>query len=210
MALDSAGEAYITGNTGSADFPITAGAFQTTYGGGVLTAFVTKLNASGTGLVYSTYLGGTSRDSGAGIAVDSSGNAYVTGLTESADFPIANAFRSTYRGGIDAFVTELKASGTGLVYSTYLGGSSEDSAAGIAVDSSGNAYVTGYTASSDFPVTSGAFQTKYGNVFVSKIAPLCSITYSGTFKGNLTISSGVVCIISGTVTGNVTENGGGP
>src|SRR5207253_1131168 len=122
-------------------------------------------------LIYSTYLGGSGADFGFAIAVDSSGNAYVTGATHSPDFPVANAFQSTNPQGVCtsspesppipcgvAVVTKLNAAGTALVYSTYLGGSGGDSGASIAVDSSGNAWVTGSTASTNFPVTANAFQ----------------------------------------------------
>jgi hypothetical protein len=172
IAVDGAGNAYVTGYTDSADFPTTAGAFQAAFGGGY-DAFVTKLNATGTALVYSTYLGGTHWDEGWGIAVDAVGDAYVTGYTESTDFPTTTgAFQTTFGGG-DAFVTKLNATGTALVYSTYLGGVGHDEGDHIAVDAAGNAYVTGFTSSPDFPTTPGAFQTSnrgYGDAFVAKFA----------------------------------------
>src|SRR5207302_10589532 len=155
----------------SADFPITASAFQSTTGGNG-DAFVAKLNAAGTALVYSTYLGGSGGDLGNGIAVDASGNAFVTGQTGSTDFPItASAFQSTTGGNGDAFVATLNAAGTALVYSTYLGGSGGDLGNGIAMDASGNAYVTGQTLSTNFPTTQGAIQiTLHGSsdAFVEK------------------------------------------
>ena len=122
---------------------------------------MTELNPAGSGLVYSTYLGGSDYDyGGGGIAVDISGNAYVTGSTYSSDFPTtAGAFQTTLGGDDDAFVTELNPTGSGLVYSTYLGGSGNDEGYPIAVDTSGNFYVTGLTYSSNFPTTPGAFQT---------------------------------------------------
>src|SRR5207247_7975893 len=119
-------------------------------------AFVTKVSATGA-LGYSTYLGGSGNDFGASIAVDGSGNAYVTGGTGSSNFPTANAFQSTLRNALNAFVTKLNASGSALVYSSYLGGSGGDIGNGIAVDSTGNAYVVGTTNSTDFP-TSGPLQ----------------------------------------------------
>jgi hypothetical protein len=183
IAVDSSGDAYVTGTTSSTNFP-TIKAFQPSLGGGSGNAFVSKLNASGSALVYSTYLGGSGGvmepgDSGLGIAVDASGNAYVTGWTSSTNFPTANALQVTYGGGsYDAFVSKFNASGSALVYSTYLGGSSDDGAQGIAVDSSGNAYVTGSTESTNFP-TANALQATYGggsgNAFVAKIA---EATYS--------------------------------
>ena len=178
IAVDSAGNAYVIGYTGSTDFP-TMNPLQPTFGGGVYDAFVAKLNPTGSALAYSTYLGGSSVEFGYGIAVDSVGNAYVTGYTGSSDFPTMSPLQPNAGGGGDAFVTEINPSGSALVYSTYLGGSGSDSGNGIAVDSAGSAYVTGQTYSSDFPVTPGAFQTTcnvgnycsaLGDAFVSRIA----------------------------------------
>ena len=144
IAVDAAGNAYVTGQTHSSNFPTTPGAFQTSYGGGAYDAFITKLNAAGSALLYSTYLGGSDYDEGSGIAVDATGNAYVTGLTYYFNFPTtAGAFRTSPAGYYDAFVTKLNAAGSDLVYSTYLGGSSADGGYGIAVDATGNIYVTG-------------------------------------------------------------------
>ena len=190
IAVDSSGNAYVAGFTASSNFPTTTGAFQTAYGGGDYDAFVTKLNATGTGLVYSTYFGGSGYDQGNGIAVDSAGNAYVTGFTASSNFPTTTgAFQTAYGGGSsDAFVTKLNATGTGLVYSTYLGGSGGDAGTGIAVDSSGNAYVTGNTNSSNFPATTGAFQATFGgynDAFVTKLnATGTGLVYSTYFGGS--------------------------
>ena len=172
IAVDSSGNAYVTGWTYSTDFPTTADAYQSTFNGWT-DAFVVKLSASGDNLVYSTYLGGSYEDEGFGIAVDSSGNAYVTGRTYSTDFPTtADAYDRTYNGGYyDAFVVKLSASGDNLVYSTYLGGNDWDIGFGIAVDSSGNAYVTGWTRSTNFPTTPNAYQSTYnygGDAFVVK------------------------------------------
>jgi hypothetical protein len=160
IAVDSAGDAYVTGFTESADFPTTPGAFQTRFGGSV-NAFVTVVNPSGTAWVYSTYLGGSSinGDRGAAIAVDSAGDAYVTGDTYSDNFPTtAGAFQTTLVGFDDTFVTKLNPAGSGLFYSTYLGSSALDLVGAIAVDSAGNAYVTGDTSSASFPTTVDAFQ----------------------------------------------------
>ena len=135
-------------------------------------------------LVYSTYLGGSGNDWGYGIAVDSSGNAYVTGLTFSTDFPTQNAFQRRFGGATDVFVTKLNSSGS-LVYSTYLGGSRPDWGYGIAVDSSGNAYVTGLTDSTDFPTTQNAFQRTFiGDAFVTKLNPSGSLVYSTYLGGS--------------------------
>jgi hypothetical protein len=152
--------------------------------------FVTKLNATGTALVYSTYIGGSDDEVGYAIAVDGSGNAYVTGWTSSTDYDVTpGAFQTTYGGGWDVFVTKLNETGTALVYSTYIGGSGDDMGYGIAVDGSGNAYVTGYTSSTDYDVTPGAFQTTNGgglaDVFVTKLnATGTALVYSTYIGGS--------------------------
>jgi cysteine synthase len=154
IAVDTAGNAYITGNTGSPDFPGTATSPIQAYISGGSDAFVAKLNTTGTALVYSTYLGGNAGEIGEAIAVDAAGNAYVAGFTESSNFPVVgNPLQATFGGLVDGFVAKLNASGTGLVYATYLGGSRIDDVHGIAVDTAGNAYVTGGTTSTDFPGT---------------------------------------------------------
>ncbi len=183
IAVDSSGNAYVTGYTYSSDFPTTPGAYQSTFPSlkplGAACAFITKLSPSGESLVYSTYLSGNQNagDVGSGIAVDSSGNAYVTGYTDSTDFPTTpGAYQSTFPsmkpvGYGCAFITTLSPSGGSLVYSTYLGGNGFDDGLGIAVDSSGNAYVTGATTSTNFPTTPGAYQTSLAgnqNVFIAK------------------------------------------
>src|SRR5437879_3148904 len=163
IAVDSGGHAYVAGFTTSTNFPTTTGAFQTTAPGGVADAFVAKLNAAGSALLYCTYLGGSGNNQGRGIAVDSGGHAYVTGLTFSTNFPTTpGAFQPTSGGGGDAFVTKLNSTGTGLVYSTYLGGSGDDQGLGIAVSSDGHAYVTGSTTSANFPTTTNAIQPAWG------------------------------------------------
>src|SRR4051794_13421874 len=167
IAVDAGGNVYVLGRTDSVNFPTTAGSLDVTFNGGV-DAFVTKLNADG-GLVYSTYLGGAGSEIDQGfdklarrvgaITVDAAGQAYVTGSTMSGDFPTtAGAFRTVSPGFIDAFVSKLNAAGTALVYSTYLGGDDSDRGHGIAVDANGNAYVTGETWSLNFPTTPGAIQ----------------------------------------------------
>lgn len=194
IAVDIAGNAYVTGHTTSTDFPTTPGAFQTSGGGTSVAAFVTKLDPAGSTLIYSTYLGG---GSGKSIAVDSSGNAYVTGQTSSTGLPTTTfAFQRTKRGLWDAFVTKFDAAGSTLVYSTYLGGGGNDFGSGIALDASGNAYVTGWTFSSDFP-TANAFQPAFGggtcnfgfgdfpcfDVFVAKLDTIGSTLVYSTFLG---------------------------
>lgn len=191
IAVDSAGNAYVTGGTGSTNFPTTPGAFQTT-AGSPGDAFVTKLDSTGSALVYSTYLGGSgNNDQGLSIAVDSAGDAYVTGFTDSLNFPTKNAFQPSLGGLLDAFVTKLNPAGSALLYSTYLGGSGDEQGKGIAIDSSGNAYVTGNTGSTNFPTSVGAFQMSLsgvGDAFVAKINPSvsgpASLTYSTYLGGN--------------------------
>src|SRR5207245_1739627 len=147
---------------------------------GCIDAFVTKLNAAGSALVYSTYLGGGTgqdgSDDGTGIAVDTAGNAYVTGGTVASDFPMVNPLQ-TFGGVVDAFVTTFDPSGS-PIFSTYLGGSNDENGLAIAVDSAGNAYVTGFTDSVNFPSTSGAFQTTVSGVdaFVTKISPVIPLS----------------------------------
>jgi hypothetical protein len=211
IAVDAAGNAYITGSTTSSNFPTTTGAFQTTNHGGE-DAFVTKLNPTGTGLVYSTYLGGSGDDMGLGIALDGSGNAYITGSTDSTNFPTTNgAFQRTYHGdpfGTNAFVTKLNSSG-GLAYSTYLGGNTQDSGAAIAVDSGRNAYVTGDTTSTNFPTTTGAFQRNVSagdHAFVTKVnTGGTGLVYSTYLAGNsLDIALGIA--VDGSNNAYVTGN----
>jgi hypothetical protein len=159
IAVDGSGRAYVTGYTESDNYPTTTGAYDFSFNGGFTDAFVTKLNASGSALAYSTFLGGTSPDFGFGIAVDGEGRAYVTGSTSSPDYPTTRgAFDRTFTGASNTLVTKLNASGSALVYSTYLGGSGGgDAGSGIAVDTTGRAYVAGQTSSVDFPTTRGAF-----------------------------------------------------
>ncbi|MBI4489344.1 MAG: SBBP repeat-containing protein, partial [Deltaproteobacteria bacterium] len=191
IAVDSSGNAYLSGFAISTDFPTTAGAFQTAFGG-FIDAFVAKLNAAGNALVYSTYLGGSGSEDGFRIAIDASGNAYVTGFTESFDFPTANPFQESLAGGRDVFVTKLNPAGSALIYSTYLGGSNEDGGMGIAVDLSGNAYVTGFTFSADFP-TASPLQSSLGSsqdAFVTKLNPAGSVLIYSTYLGGSREDSG--------------------
>jgi len=194
MSIDDSGNVYITGWTGSTDFP-TRNAFQNNYAGGHNDAFVSKIDTTQSGvssLVYSTYLGGDGYDCSNGIATDLSGNAYVTGYTSSTDFPTQNAFQNDF-GGIyytDAFVTRINTNQSGassLIYSTFLGGSYIDSAGNIAVDNSNNVYVTGETRSRNFP-TRNSFQSR-GGVFVSRIdttrSGASSLIYSTCLGGNI-------------------------
>jgi len=173
IAVDASGAAYIAGQTSSTSFPVTSGAFQTTYQGGVSDCFVSKLNATGSALVYSTLLGGSELDLCSGIAVDATDNAYVTGTTYSVNFPMQSAVQGALFGTASAFVAKINPSGKGLLYSTYVGGSGTDFGNAIAVDSSGSAYIAGATSSVDFPVTAGVVQNAlngYYNAFVAKLS----------------------------------------
>ncbi len=171
IVLDGAGYVYVAGYTLSADFP-TQNAYQGTYGGDYGDAFVAKIDATQSGassLVYSTYLGGESGDTGKDIAVDGAGNAYVSGTTLSPNFPVQNAYQNECNkcdrsiGIGDAFVAKLNADGNGLLYSTYLGGTEDElTYGGIAVAGAGSVYVAGYTMSPDFPTTAGAYDSTCG------------------------------------------------
>ena len=132
---------------------------------------MTKLNAAGSALVYSTYLGGSAADQAFSLAVDTNGNAFIGGDTTSSDFPTKSAFQSTIGAQNDAFITKLNAAGTDIIYSTFLGGNGGESIDSLAVDSSGNAYVTGYTFSTTFPVAN-AFQSTLGGNFDSFVTKL--------------------------------------
>jgi hypothetical protein len=192
IAVDSSGNAYLAGYAnpagvyegggyGNGYFPTTAGAFQTTPAGDACStaqlvpcedAFVTKLDPTGSTLLYSTLLGGAGNESVNGIAIDTSGNAYVTGFTSSTNFPTANAIQASLKGTDNAFVSKLNAEGSALVYSTYLGGNGLDDGLGIALGSLDNAYITGYTTSSNFPIASTqGYLAAPGatNVFASKL-----------------------------------------
>jgi len=210
LALDGTGNVYVTGatdSTGGSPFPTISDAFQTSLHGQA-NAFVTKLNPTGSSLIYSTYLGGSGTDLGNAIAVDSAGHAFVTGSTNSSDFPASSynpiqAILGISAGPLcgtapcsDAFITQLTGDGTGLVYSSYLGGSGPDFGQGIALDSNGVPYITGSTSSTNFPAIAGAYQSSLagvtGNAFVAKIDPADQATIAlvpGTVNfGNETLS----------------------
>ena len=202
IAVDNGGSAFVTGNTAATNFPITPGAFQAVAPANI-NAFVSKVDPFGVALVYSTYLGGSSVERGTAIAADSAGNAYVTGLTVSADFPTtASALQLALAGGGDAFLTKINGTGTALAYSTFLGGSDGDQANGIALDAAANVYLTGQTSSTNFPVSAGVLQPTCalnvlgqcdGDVFVTKLdttqAGVASRIYA-TYLGGTGADSG--------------------
>jgi uncharacterized protein (TIGR03437 family) len=208
IAVDANAGAYISGRTASTDFP-TRNAVQPSNRGN-LDAFVAKLNLTGTQLVYSTYLGGSDDDLGFAIAVDGGGNAFVTGDTRSTDFNARNPLQAANRGGFDAFVTKLNSAGTSLTYSTYLGGAGEDLGLGIAIDTAGNAYITGFTSSNDYLTRSPIQQVSRGGleVFVTKIlADASDIAFNTYFGGDgsdtgnaIAVDSTGSCYITGATT----------
>jgi len=186
IAVDSSGNAYVTGSTTSTDFPL-ANAYQDTFGGGGSDAYVLKLNPNGSELIYSTFIGGNGGDGGGSTFVDSSGNVYVAGSTDSANFPLVNAYQGTYGGGDnDAFVLKLNPEGSALLYSTYFGGSGADGRIKMVVDSGGNAYVTGQTDSTDLPIAN-AYQATFGggpqDAFAFKLNPTGSVLLYSTYIG---------------------------
>src|SRR5579859_1599840 len=230
IAVDKAGNAYVTGYTWSTDFPVTALAFQATTPGGGLTsnAFVTKVSPTGTALVFSTFLGGSGSngvgDYANGIAINAAGDAFVTGSTASSNFPVtAGSFQMALNGSSNAFVTELKADGTDEVYSTYLGGTGGDSAQAIAIDGQGFAYVAGNTTSSDFPLTAGVLEgansgigtylgANWSGAFVSKLkTDGTALEYSTYLEGLNTTVTGLAVDSSGSayVVGNAGASGAG-
>lgn len=212
IAVDSTGSAYISGRTSSQDFPL-VGAIQPSYGGGSSDAFVSKLAPDGKTLIYSTYLGGNGTEDLAnhsGISVDTAGNAYVTGDTQSANFPLKNALQPAKNGNTstsDAFVSVINPSGSDFVYSTYLGGLNDDFGLAIATDSSKNAYVAGKTKSTSFPgSTATRTSTTTSDAFVAKLNPTGSAISYLTFVGGpsgddaanaITVDSGGSAVIAG-------------
>jgi hypothetical protein len=197
IAVDSSGNAYVTGYTQSANFPTITPLYGSINGS--QDAFVAKIDFTGEQILYSTYLGGTQADVGQSIQVDSSGDMYVAGYTFSSDFPLLNPEQPTAGGGVDAFVTEIASTGSSLVFSTYLGGSGDDSAFGLALDGSGNLYVTGTTYSTDFPTTAGAYQTSSSggaDAFVSKLNPAGSQLVYSTYLGGSDTDRGLAIAVS--------------
>ncbi len=198
-AVDSAGQAYVAGQTTSADFP-THRSLQTVLVAGP-DAFLSKLAATGEGLVYSTYLGGSGADVAAGVAVDQSSNVHLVGMTSSADFPLADALQPQLGGGADAFVLRLDDLGSELSYSTYLGGAGNDAGVGVALDGAGNALVAGQTGSPDFPLLN-ATQGAHGGVqdaFVARFCLALIFERNETFpsvggRGDITVTAPEGCV----------------
>ena len=193
IALDSADNVYITGRTSSTNYPVTTTAYDTSLNNSFsyYDVVVTKLNSAGTDLVYSTYIGGSGDEVGYDIALDNSGNAYITGYTNSSNYPVTptaydTSYNGNYVGHSNVFVTKLNPDGTGLVYSTFIGGTNHDAGYGIALDNSGNVYITGVTSSNTFPVTSGVYQSSlagYNDSFVCKLNAAGSALLYSTYLG---------------------------
>lgn len=183
IKLDANNNAYIVGQTSSTNFPVLT-AYQPTLRGGV-DCFVTKLNANGNSLVYSTYLGGSNSEESYNLVLDSDLNAYITGKTNSTNFPVSSgAYQTSLGGSSDCFVTKLNPSGFGIVYSTYLGGTQEDAGMGIAATSDGKTIVTGYTKSSNFPITGCPYKSSYEDCFVTQLNTYgTSVEYSTCIGG---------------------------
>ena len=183
IAVDNLNSPYITGFTWSTNFP-THNPLQENFEGNI-DVFVTKLNPSGDNIIYSTFIGGDDEDAANSIAVDPSGNAYITGYTRSPNFPTLNPLQDTLKGAADAFVLKLNPSGDNIIYSTFIGGNDEDAANSIAIDPSGNAYITGYTRSPNFPTLNPLQDTLKGyyDIFVSKLSPSGDTLAYSTFIG---------------------------
>jgi uncharacterized protein (TIGR03437 family) len=232
IAVDSTGAAYLGGYTKSRDFPATPDTFQPTYRSPSVTpgfdGFITKLNPAGSGIVYSTFLGGPGTEYLTGLALDAQGNVYVCGATTSSNFPVTSAaFQRSYGGASfaletmpelgDAFVAKIDPTASSILYATYLGGRQDDFASGIAVDGQGNAYVTGWTRSANFPASAGSLQTalrgeggetRYpsGDAFVTKINPSGSAAVYSTYLGGSLDDRGLAIAVDSTGNAWVTGN----
>ncbi|HUR96885.1 MAG TPA: choice-of-anchor Q domain-containing protein [Pyrinomonadaceae bacterium] len=213
IAVNAAGRAYIAGRTDSSDYPTTPGTLDTSYNGGGSDIFVTKFDANGENLEYSTFIGGTGLDAGNGIAIDSDGTAYVTGFSigPANNYPTTSgAFDTTYNGGNDVVVSALNGFGSALVYSTFIGGNDNDVAYALALDSSRNVYITGQTASEAsvlFPTTLGAFDRSANgsiDVFVTKLSSTGSALVYSTLLGSDNLEFGLAIAVNGTGSAIVT------
>ncbi|MFC1539731.1 SBBP repeat-containing protein, partial [Candidatus Latescibacterota bacterium] len=194
VTVDSSGNAYIIGYTGSSNYPVTAGTLDESFNGGTYDAFISKINSTGTNLVYSTYIGGTGSDSALDFKIDNSGNAYLTGSTGSSEFPVTSGvFDETFNGGYDTYILKLNSLGNGIIFSTFIGGSGDEGSEGLFVDTFGNVYITGDTNSTDFPTTPGAFdesQNGDSDCFVLKLNSTGNTVLYSTFLGGSSLDTG--------------------
>jgi len=192
IAVDSDGNAHVTGDTPSRDFPVYKALQSKFHEGANFNSFVSEINADGSAFIYSTYWGGSGGEGGSRVAVDPEGNTYIGGYTFSPDFPTANAIQPTYAGNVDAYLTKLSADGQKVVYSTFLGGSGFEYGWDVAVDSTGNAYMTGFTQSTDFPTANAIQPTNHGkaDAFVAKINPGGSAFVYSTYLGGKNTDQG--------------------
>lgn len=202
IAIDDAGNAYLVGLSNSTDYPTTPNALQRSFSGGESDAVVTKLNADGSGLLYSTYLGGSGADRGYDIAIDGNGHAYVTGYTASTDFPAVDPLQAANAGGYDAFLAIMNGDGSALRYSTYLGGSGDDrcpdspdaSSPHIALHGAGAIYLAGCTGSADFPTTANAYDRSFNggtyDAFVTRLNVATTRTWHIATNGSDTTGNG--------------------
>jgi uncharacterized protein (TIGR03437 family) len=210
IAVDVQGNAYVTGSSGSIDFPA-KNAIQSAPGGSG-DAFLVKLNATGSALIYSTLLGGNGIDTGSAVALDAAGNAYIAGSTFSTNLPTKNPLQAAIGGQQDAFVAKINAAGSAWEYVTYLGGNAVDQGNAIAVDAGGSAYITGYTASNNFPVQSAFRGSNAGAVdaFVTKLNPAGSALVYSTYLGGSATDYGTAIAVNSSgsayVTGLVTSD----
>jgi hypothetical protein len=208
ITVDSSGNIYLTGLTSSTEFRA-VNALQSVHGGGLFDSFVAKLNASGNEIIYSTFLGGTGEDRAFRVATDSAGNAYITGDTDSTNFPVLNAAQQSNRGSTDAFAAKIGPTGN-LLFSTYLGGSGLDGGTAIAVDAAGSIYVTGFTASSDFPAVNPLQQNFKGRFdgFIAKLKSSGSTLDYSTYFGGSGIDSvfGAAAGVAGIYVMGVTDS----
>lgn len=193
--INPVGEVAVTGITQNNNFPTTVGAFKTTLGnanGINYDAYVSKLNATGSNLIFSTFIGGNSQDISYGISYDNSGNIIITGKTTSSNFPINNALNTTYQGGYDGFLTKINPTGNSLVFSTFIGGNSFDECKSVTVDRFNQIYLAGNTMSTNLPISTGAFKSTlsppiagilYADGFVMKLNPLATAVSFCTLLG---------------------------
>jgi len=187
LIIDEQENIYLTGHTGSSNFPITTNALQHNFGGVYYDAFITKLNSTGSELLYSSFLGGNDSDYGISISMDNAGLVYLIGETNSENFPTTEqAYQKSFGGYYDAFISKINLTDNELVYSTFLGGNSWDSGNSIVIDNLGNAYLTGFTKSDDYPITADAVQDNFGgysDAFVSILNSTGSEIIYSTFLG---------------------------